>query len=249
MKKFAVVLLLFIQFCSGKTLCAQENSLKVTLIVNMPLPAGKYSQDIGQDPQITRRFGFDYGDRVGLANPGYGFGIEMNQQVLVNNLHWITSLRFLANNADPSRVSSAFTDILKDSVDVSFDFGTWINIPVFTGFSYYVDILPNASLYATLQGGINITDQPYRKAIVDGKVVEKTIFRMTPDFGYEIGFGLELFQKYHVGIRYLDLGSPRYDGTRRLNESFFTSIPKRKMNIDGDERPVSLILLYLGYNL
>lgn len=249
MKKVAVVLFLLIQFYCGKALFAQDNNLKVTLLSSMPLPSGQFAQDIGENPQITRRFGFDYGDRVGLAKPGYGLGIDVNQQVLVNNLHWTTSLSVLVNNADPSSVSSAFADILGDSVDISFDFGTWINIPLLTGFSYYVDLLPDVRMYGILQGGIYITDQPYRKAVVDGKVVEKTTFRMTPDFGFEIGFGLELYQNYHVGIRYLDLGTPRYEGTRRLDESFFSTIPKRKMNIDGDKRPISLLLLYIGYNL
>jgi len=109
--------------------------------------------------------------------------------------------------------------------------------------------LPYLKIYGTLQGGLNITRQPYRKAFIDGQTVEETTFRLTPDFGFQAGIGFQLLNRYYLGVRYFDLGRPRYDGTRILNESFFQSIPKRKMNVDGDERAVSMFKIYIGYSL
>jgi hypothetical protein len=84
---------------------------------------------------------------------------------------------------------------------------------------------------------------------VEGIIAEETSFNMSPDFGYELGFGVELLKTYNIGVRYLNLGAPRYEGTRRLNERFFPLIPKREMYISGDSRPVSMIVLFLGYTL
>ena len=176
-------------------------------------------------------------------------GAELSQNVLNENLNWVISAKVMINSTDNSEVESFFQNVLKDSADITFENGSWINIPVFTGFSYFVNLSENSRLSATIQAGINITRQPYRKAFVDGEVVEETTFRFTPDFGFELGVGFELKRKYSLGIRYINLSAPRYEGTRTLNEAFFTSIPKRTMNVDGDERPISMVLVYLGYTL
>jgi hypothetical protein len=104
-------------------------------------------------------------------------------------------------------------------------------------------------MYAIAQGGVNLTRQASRKASVEGMVAEETSFRLLPDFGYELGFGIELLKTYNLGVRYLNLGTPRYEGTRKLNERYFPQIPRREMYISGDSRPVSMIVFFLGYTL
>ncbi len=231
------------------SLAAQDKDVSWMILGGASFPTGPFSEKTGDDPKITRRFGFDYGKEAGLAGPGFGLGIEFNQKVFMDNLHWVISMKFLMNTVDNKEIESFFQEELTDSVAVSFENGSWMNLPVFTGFSYFLRLAEKVSVYGTLQGGINISRQPYRKAIVDGNVVEETTFRITPDFGFEAGIGFEFYKKYHVGVRYLNLGAPRYEGTRKLSEKFFTSIPKREMNVDGDERPVSMFLVFLGYTL
>ena len=136
-----------------------------------------------------------------------------------------------------------------DSVSISFEKGRWWNIPIFTGFSYEYGLIDGIRIYGIFQGGLYFTQQAYRKAIVDGNIVEETTFLFSPDFGFEAGIVFNIFEKYNISFRYLNLSNPRYEGTRKLNESFFTTIPKREMNVDGDERPISVFMIILGYTL
>jgi hypothetical protein len=240
--------LILIQFLIGIPLLAQDN-LSVTLFGSSTFPVGEFGEKIGENPRITRRFGFDFGEHVGLASTGYSFGVELKQPVLTKNLSWVISSRILLNTVDNSEITSFYQNEVQDSADISFKNGRWLNIPVLTGFSYRHSILDGVNLYGIVKGGINITRQPYRNAYVNGELVEETSFRFTPDFGLELGFGIELLRKYDIGFRYFNLSNPRYEGTRKLNESFFPTIPKREMNVDGDERPISLFLILFGYRL
>lgn len=241
--------LIAIQILLVSDLFAQLGQIKFTVFQNTSFPTGPFAETIGDEPRITRRFGFDYGKEVGLARVGAGIGIEVSQTVLNENLNWVLSTRFLANAVDNSQITTHFREELADSVALSFEHGTWMNVPIFTGFAYHIGLFSNVQIYGTLQAGLNITRQPYRKASVDREIVEETTFRTTPNFGYELGFGFKILKKYDIGFRYINLGNPRYDGTRALNESFFTSIPKRRMNIDGDEKPISMFLIFAGYSL
>jgi hypothetical protein len=240
---------ILLQSFSGQMLFAQSDNLNLTLFGISTIPTNHFAENLGKDPRITRRFGFDYGKNAGLAANGFGAGMQTSQQVLVTNLNWIISVKFLTNSVDNSRITELFNEQVEDSVNISFENGNWMNIPIFTGFSYDFFLSNTISLYASLQGGLNITKQPYRRAIVDGEVVEQTTFRTTPDFGFEAGIGCKIVNKYTIGVGYLNLSSPRYEGTRELDESFFKSIPKRVMNVDGDERPVSILVFYFGYTL
>lgn len=249
MKQRIVYNLVLILMVLSVSLAAQDKDISWIILGGGIFPAGPFSEKIGDDPRITRRFGFDYGEEAGLAGSGLGLGIEFNQKVFMDNLHWVISTKFLLNTVDNKEIESFFQEELTDSVDIAFENGIWMNLPIFTGFSYFLKLSEGIRVYGTLQCGLNISQQPYRKAIVDGEVAEETTFRITPDFGFETGLGFEFNKKYHIGVRYLNLSAPRYEGTRKLDESFFTSIPKREMNVDGDERPVSMILVYLGYTL
>jgi len=247
MKQLIVLNLLLLLIFPELNLLAQDEDISFTFFGHYNVPTSRFSEKIGADPKITRRFGFDFGEKAGLANPGYGLGVEMAKPIFIDNLAWVISSKLIVNPVDVSEINSFFKDELGDTIGISFENGNWLNIPIFTGFSYGYDFTKNFSLCGTVQCGINITQQASRKAVVEGNVVENTTFKITPDFGFEAGIGFELFKKYNLGVRYLNLGSPRYEGTRKLNEKFFTSIPKREMNVDGDERPISMVLIMLGY--
>ena len=226
-----------------------DKEISIMFVGNLSVPLGHFGENIGYGHEITRRFGFNYGEEVGLAKSGLGLGVEIMTNVLIKNVYWTVSSKLMMNSVDVTEIKDEFAEDLGDTVQIEFDNGSWINIPVFTGFTYYYDLLSDFKIYCTLQGGINITQQAQRKAIVKGTVVEETNFKFTPDFGFETGVGIELFGKYNIGIRYLNLNSPRYNGTRKMNENFFTGIPRRSMNVDGDERPVTMLIIFLGFKI
>ena len=88
-----------------------------------------------------------------------------------------------------------------------------------------------------------------RLVTTDGTVVEETSFRFMPDFGYQVGAGVSFAGGYQILLRYVDLGTPRYEGTQVLNEKYFTTIPRKENAINGDPRRVSMFLIALGYTL
>lgn len=251
MAKFIVliisILLLFNQYTKAQDI--NDDDISVMVFGNSLIPIGSFGDNIGERAAVTRRFGFDIGEKAGLSKLGFGFGVEISKKVFIPDLAWVISAKFLINPTDVSRLTSFFNHELDDSADISFENGSWANIPIFTGFTYSCRLSESINIYGTLQAGINITKEASRKAMAAGIVVEDISYNFIPDFGFEFGLGAELFDKYNIGIRYINLGTPRYEGVRRLNESFFTSIPQREMNIDSDPRPVNMILIFLGYNL
>lgn len=234
---------------SVHTMHAQDQKFAVTLYGNILIPLGEFGEKIGVSPRLTQRSGFDYGERVGLATTGFGGGVEVSTLVHGEHLSWIVSGKFLSSPTDDSKIYPEFKHDFGDSLRVTFNNGNWTNIPILTGFKYDYDISQSISLYGTVQGGVNITQQASRKAFVDGVTVEETSFKFMADFGFEAGIGIELFKRFNVGARYVNLGTPRYEGTRKLNVSYFPTVPRREMSIDGDERPVSMLLLIIGYEL
>ncbi len=230
-------------------LAAQEEKASFTLFGSFLTPLGKYGSKIGDNAAITRRFGFDIGEEAGLSSPGFGIGIEFRTPVIAEGLEWIVSLQGLTNGANPSEVTDFFNDELHDSVRVDITTGSWYHIPLFTGLMYSFDLMEGVGFSVNLQGGVNITQQASRTVKVDNVQVERTTFRFMPDFGYEAGIGLTFFGGYQLLVRYIDLATPRYEGTRILNEVFFTTIPRRENAIAGDSRPVKMLVVSLGYTL
>lgn len=230
-------------------LSAQEGATSVTVFGSFTIPVGTYAEKIGDNASLTRRFGLYYGAEVGLAKPGFGCGVEILTGVLTKNLSWAISVQALLNGVDHSEVKDLFEDEVDDSVDVDVENGTWIHIPVLTGMTYFVDISQDVRIFGTLQGGLNITRQASRKALVSGTPVEETTFTFAFDFGFAAGVGIEFFHSIQVGARYYGLDTPSYQGTRSLNPSYFTSTPYRETQISGDTRSVSMIAIYVGYTL
>lgn len=248
MKKgmIVTVIILLASFIGGN---AQQQRTSLLLSISGSNPLGDFAEKIGQDPKLTRRFGFQYGDRVGLAMPGLGLGIELDHPVQKTRLSWVISAGLLLNATDFGKVESYFRHDLGDTILISFANHYWLNIPIFTGFTYGIHFHPHWRLFGQVQAGINLTREPMRKVEMAGLTAEETRFKLTPDFGFSAGLGLEWKKRYNLGVRYVNLGKPRYEGTRQLNEKIFTTIPKRVMKVAGDERPISMIVVYWGYRL
>jgi hypothetical protein len=137
MKRAIFPALLLMMFSS--VIYAQSEYVALMVKVYGSLPNGDYSEKIGNNPHLTRRAGFDIGNNVGLAQTGFGAGIELNTPVLFNGFGWIVSLRFLANTTNGTKAETEFERIMSDSansVDLDYETGTWLNFPVMTGFRY-----------------------------------------------------------------------------------------------------------------
>jgi len=227
----------------------QPSELALHLYGCGSLPNGDFAKNLGEDARLTRRAGFDIGEKVGLAQAGFGIGGELISPVWFRGLNWVFSTKLLINSADAGTPQSEFRSQLGDSVDLSFKMGQWINVPVMTGFRYDQHFTHKYTLYGMLQAGINFSKAPSRQATRGTLIVEDTRFGFARDFGFETGFGLLFDQTYSIGIRYLQLSSPRFEGTRNLSEKQFPKIFNRKNAILGEERSISMFVLTLGIQL
>ncbi len=240
------LLLIWFGLMAANPLLAQTSDLGVHLFGSVSLPNGDFAKNLGSDARITRRAGFHVGEKIGLAEAGLGIGIELASPVWFKGLQWIFGVKVFVNPTDESAALTKFRSELGDSVDLQFEFGQWINIPIMTGFRYNLHFGHLWTLYGTLQAGVNWSRAASRKARVNDLVVENTRYDFARDFGFEAGVGLLIAQTYNIGFRYLALGTPRYDGTRFLSEKQFPQILRRENAILGEERSISMFLVTFG---
>lgn len=247
--KRAIFTLLFVLLMLPYTLQAQSEYVSLMISAYGSLPNGDYAEKIGENPLLTRRFGFDIGSNVGLAKTGYGVGLELYTPVLVNGLDWMISMRYLANSTDGTTAEAKFEQLMGDSVDLIYKTGTWINIPVMTGLRYKCQFSNDLGAAVLLQGGINFSRAASRTGTIGDVRAEETTFDFARDFGYQIGMSIELFKKWNLGFSYLSLSKPRFEGSRTLSEKVFPEIFSRENEILGEARSVSMYLISLGYYL
>jgi len=228
---------------------AQQGDLSLHLFANLSQPLGDFGKDIGPNAGATRRNGYYLGDRVGLAQTGFGVGAELLSPVWFRGLNWIFSVKALVNGVNDKAVTADFATYVPDSLTGVFDFGNWINVPIMTGFRYDHHFSGQLAAYGLVQAGVNLSKEPSKKVTVGKIVGEDTQFEMARDFGYEIGLGVLYNQTYNLCFRYLQLSTPRYDGNQKLSELVFPRIYDRTKALLGDERSISMFLVTFGIQL
>jgi hypothetical protein len=258
---FLLVLSLF-----ASTLFAQKEELGFHFFGSASLPMGDFGKEEDDFTRVTRITGFDSGDKIGLATMGVGVGAELIAPVWFSGLKWVLSTRILINGVDDAAVKSIFrSQFVGDTVvykhenkavdGIDFEFGQWINIPVMTGFRYDYHFSSKYTVYGIIQAGMNLSKAPSQKATVvmkalDGTkesfIAEDREYEFARDFGFEVGVGFVLNQRYNIGFRYLALNTPRFDGTRNLAVQVFPEIFSLENIITGEERSVSMFVVSLG---
>lgn len=244
MKRHLNALWVFIVFTTAVS--AQSIDLTFHVVGGTSFPVGDFGRSLGSNAGLTRRAGFNIGNDVGLAGVGFGGGLEVVSPAWLKNLSWILGARVFVNGSDAAAAQSRFQSLLEGSTRLEYEVGEWINIPIMTGLRYGVDLSDGYVLYGALQAGVNLTRAAPRKATVAGVVVEDTEYQFARDFGFEAGLGILVHKRYNLGVRFLDLGSPRYEGTRMLSEKQFPEIFSRENAILGDQWSISMVIVTLG---
>jgi hypothetical protein len=241
-------ILLFL-FLAGNILYAQQTEISVHLFASGSYPAENYIKKVDDYTAVTIRSGLKIGDKIGLAQPGFGVGGELNTPVWFDGLFWTFSGSFFINGTDGSKAQSAFRSQWQDTVAVNLDVGTWINIPILTGFRYDYYFARQMLVYGIAQIGINLSKAPYIKATVGDVVAEEVTYEFARDIAYQFGIGLVYNQTYNISLRYMNLGTPRYNGTKNLTEVYFPEIFSRTQHIIGEERSIAMYIVTLGIQL
>ncbi len=228
---------------------AQQTEISVHLFGGVSVPNGDFAKSIDDFTGITVRSGLQTGDRIGLAQPGLGLGGELNTPVWFEGFFWTFSMGLFGNNVDGKAAQKEFRSQWGDTVAVILESGIWWNIPVLTGFRYDFNIARKMIVYGIGQIGVNLSKAPSLKATDGDLVMEDTNYLWARDWAYQLGLGFVYNQTYNISIRYLNLGTSRYNGTRNLNELAFPLIFNRTQNIIGEERSVSMYIVTLGIQL
>jgi hypothetical protein len=215
----------------------------------LSLPADGYGENLGANPHVTRRDGFDVGAGAGFASEGLGVGLEISLPTGAQGLRWNTGLMVLINGSDDKMLTQTFQSLLGESAVVEFDYGYWIQMPVMTGFQYRFPVFGKIDFYGMIQGGLSLIHAATREASVSGVVVDKRTYDLTRQFGYGLGGGIVVNNRFDLGVRFLDFGEPSFDGTRSLDAAFFDEAHDilGEDVILGEKRPVSMLLVSLGY--
>ena len=228
---------------------AQQGDLSLHLFAAVSQPLGDFGKDIGANAGAMRRNGYYVGDRVGLAQTGYGLGAELLTPVWFKGMNWIFSVKGLVNGVDGRAVTSDFAHHLGDSLNPVMAFGNWYNLPIMTGFRYNHYFSHQIAIFGLVQAGINFAKAPAKKITVGNIVAENTRFEFARDFGYEIGLGFLWNQTYTLCFRCLQLSKPRFDGDQTLSEWVFPDIYDRNKALLGEERAISMFVVTLGVQL
>jgi len=256
MKKFLFIVIIIFLLTSNivfaqntDSISTDNDKVSLSLFGGLSIPTADFGANIGDNPVMTRRHGFDIGDNVGLATTGFCIGTELISSTGIKGLSWLVNATFISNGVDASAVTSEFEKQLGDTVNVSFDFANWLNIPIMTGVIYKYTFSPRISVFGLVQLGINFSQAPSKTVKVDGITGEEKTYGLVVDFGYGIGVGAILWENYTIGIKYLNLDTPTYPVTLKLSEKVFPEIVTREREILGEDRSVSMLLVTLGINI
>ena len=120
-KHLSVIAVLLLSIVMSPALDAQHDKVSFLVYGCMTFPTGEFGKKIGSGAEITRRFGFNIGDDVGLANWGLSIGVEMSNTVFDSDASWVLGARYLFNSTRNSEITSFFRNELDDSVSVAFE--------------------------------------------------------------------------------------------------------------------------------
>jgi len=224
------------------------NSKELILNVHgiLTLPNSSFGTMSDNTTSITNRNGFKIGDKIGAAKAGFGLGLELSNPVWFSGMKWIVSAKLLINPVNGSEVQSIYRSQWGDTIKVNLDFGNWINIPLMTGLKYNYQFSSNFECYGLLQGGANFSKAPSLKATDVDIIIEEAKYEFVTDFSFNAGVGIIFNKKYTFGINYLNLSTPRYKGTKELNQNYFPNIFRVKNSIIAEERRISIFSFTFG---
>lgn len=221
---------------------------QLTVFWGYSMSVGSYGKEIGTNPHVTRRDGFDVGENAGFAANGLSFAIELTLPTGVNGLAWVSGLSLVTNRSNDATLAQTFQNLL-GTEEVEFKYGNWMLAPIMTGFEFRIPVMKQIELYGLLQGGVSLIHAAERNALVAGTSVDRRKYDLGKQFGYTIGGGIVIKHRIDLAMRFMDFGKPKFDGIRELSDDYFNNA----FDIIGDDVilgkaiPVSFMLISVGY--
>ena len=144
----------------------------------------------------------------GEVGTGLVFGLKSYKslETTLPNL-WLVYGAELYYNGLSSDTKDDIEDEYDSSVDITFPM--FFNLPVTIGCNYTMPLQNSLSIYGELAAGLNISYITKLK-YEEGKDFDEYIFDTAVGFCYGLEAGLIINEKFHIGIRFNNLGSYKY---------------------------------------
>ncbi len=195
-------------------------------------------------------FAGDGGEKAGYAKTGYGGGVEFCMPIGTGGLGWIASGAFVLNGIDIDKYP--IDEYEEEGIRiVSFDMGSWMNVPLMTGVRFEAEASPALGVYGMGLGGLSLVKAP--KMDIDGRFTAGTItanfssevtWDLVTAFCFGFGGGVIIGERFNVDVRYLNIGEPEFGGKACL------TVAGSSESIDKDlekvKQSISMLLITAG---
>ena len=204
---------------------AQSEKGTFGIFGGLSMPQGEFGDD-------------EFEDDAGFAKMGFCIGGEYIKALNSPGLSWVTSISVVLNGLDADPIGDGYSE--ETGEDLSADAGSYINVPIMTGLRYHTETSPTMQMYGIAQVGLNYMKYPTVELKSDYGSADIEI-DATTSFGFAIGGGIILNNKFNIGLRYLTFGDQDVDGKIK--------IPEQEDEDIESEFSLSFILITVGIPL
>lgn len=239
-------------------------ALLIALAATSPCNARSFSS-FGAVAVPLGDFGDDKGAEAGLAMTGFGFGGELFIPVNRDGLGVIVSGMFVSNGVDEGDfVVGGFKEgtFEQDGVTVTIgnvdvDAGLWVNIPILAGLKLQREVSAALKVYGQGTGGVTIVKAPKIMAsglfsatdggvTVKGRITGEIEWDTAASFGFGLGGGVVISDRFDCGVRYMYLGDPEIDGSGTVTLSTGGNTDSYPYLAESFHQSISTLCVYGG---
>ncbi|HLP60382.1 MAG TPA: hypothetical protein VK186_16190 [Candidatus Deferrimicrobium sp.] len=197
--------MLFVSLFFSSTVTAQVATTRPTLYGGLAIPQGDFANATNTVP------------KAGFAKNGLCGGFEFGNTFNNESISGIAALSVSVNSMDQKALSS-FVQTQTGSYNVSVTAGSYVTVMGLYGIKVKGPLSPTASIYGQAQAGFLFSSMPDWSITVSPSSYPSSPSTVTEAFdwastiAYGFGGGLELKDKFNIGVRYIG-GSPEYTMT------------------------------------
>ena len=188
------------------------------------------------------------GDKdAGFANIGFGGGLEFLSSEMGKKLYWIGSLNFVHHSVGEDlyqKFDDLDLNVTATKADVELEAFNCIAITTGVRFRNMFDRKKKEfGMYLDGQIGMSMIYAPdYKYVSDDGSIDERILWDLSNSFVFSFGAGFVMWSKVLIGVKYVNMLTPEFDGALDSNDGLGNLIEK---NVKF-KQSVSTISINLG---
>lgn len=208
-------LVLFIVFCY---LLLGNLNAQIQLNVGVAIPQGEFGEVDYND---------GWGGKSGQASLGLCLGVKYGIPLKVNNLSFVFATNFIYNPLSIDFKDEYDLEFEGYNVDITYE--KYLNIPIYCGLNYGIDLNNNLKLFGEGNIGANILKITNFK--IEGNGAKgMSVYSPSYKFSFLLNGGVIVNQKYIFGINFFNLGSHKVKFKVIYSSNTYESEIKEKFN-------------------